>query len=195
MNPNIYIRRFNKAVLANKDLHNVVDFIDNYRSTISTDVVDTGKYSFKAFLIQVANHPSANATPIQFIRYDLLDEKEKSTVNRIATLVKYKYKEVPMPNLDLLRPGKVVAKIQEALGNPKVIRSGVEGDRFTMDAHTRCWKKYEVRPSGGSENPQNTKKEYCIYDEPHDDYLYTSDWVLFLAEKLKSEAEFTSLYS
>lgn len=54
------------AVERNPAAKSVVDFIQQYRSTISPEIVASGKYSFKAFLIQVANHKSDNALPIQF---------------------------------------------------------------------------------------------------------------------------------
>ena len=39
-----------------------------------------GKYSFKAFLIQVANHKSEKALPIQFVHYDKLSEEERNSL-------------------------------------------------------------------------------------------------------------------
>lgn len=183
-----------EAVKANKDLGSVVDFIESYRSSISTDVVDSGKYSFKAFLVQVANHPSASATPIQFIRYDSLDDKEKAKINKLAALVKYKYKEVSVSNANLIKPSAVQRRVQLGLGDPKVLRNGNMRDKFTMDAHTRSWKKYNVRPLGNADQPEKTNQDYCIYDQPHDDYLYTDAWVEFLIKDLSDEAKFNSLY-
>jgi len=64
----------------------VKDFIENYRSSIAPEVLDSGKYAFKAFLIQVANHKSNEALPIQFIQYDRLTEEQKQEVNRLPAL-------------------------------------------------------------------------------------------------------------
>jgi hypothetical protein len=41
-----------------------VKFINAYRETISADIIATGEYSFKVFLIKVANHKSKDALPI-----------------------------------------------------------------------------------------------------------------------------------
>ncbi len=182
------------AIVANPAAKPAVDFIKSYRSSISTDTLSSGEYSFKAFLIQVANHQSKNALPVQFIAYDKLDETQKTNVNRVAALVKNKFVQVPVTNKDLLKPGKVVKKVQAALGNPKVTKKGREKDKFNMDAHTRCWKKYEVRPLDNIENPELTKSEYCVYDQPNNTYLYTEDWVEFLAEQMSKQEEFDSLY-
>lgn len=66
-------------------------------------------------------------------------------------------------------------------------------DKFNLDAHVRCWRKYKVRPSKGGQNPEATDWKFCTYDKVHKDYGYTQAWVDFLVEKLKDDAEFASL--
>ena len=58
------------ALKTNKDAQKVKLFIDKYRSSLSSEILESGNYSFKAFLVQVSNHQSKDALPIQFIRYD-----------------------------------------------------------------------------------------------------------------------------
>ncbi len=84
--------------------------------------------------------------------------------------------------------------VQRGLGNPKVTKYKKPQDKFNNDTHTRCWKKYEVRPLSGDANPFNTKTQYCIYDEPTEQYRYTYAWVDFLIEKMKIDEEYNSLY-
>jgi len=181
------------AVKRNPATKPVVDFIQQYRSTISPEIIASGKYSFKAFLIQVANHKTDNALPIQFVHYDKLSEEEKKQLGHLVAMVKFK--EVPVANPDTIRPGEVVKKVQQGLGNPKITRAGKQVDKFNLDAHSRCWRKYKVRPPSGSANPRETNWKYCIYDRMHDDYGYTQAWVDFLIEKLKDPTEFDSLYN
>jgi hypothetical protein len=83
------------AVKHNPATKPVLDFIRQFRSTISPDITASGKYSFKAFLIQVANHKSQNALPIQFVHYNKLTEDEKEQVSQLTAMVKFK--EVPFP--------------------------------------------------------------------------------------------------
>jgi hypothetical protein len=181
------------AVKRNPTAKPVVDFIQQYRSTISPEIVASGKYSFKAFLIQVANHKSDNALPVQFVHYDKLSEEEKKQLGHVVAMVKFK--EVPVANPDIIRPGEVVKKVQHGLGNPKVTRGGKSADKFNLDTHSRCWRKYKVRPSKGSANPHETNWKFCIYDKMHEDYGYTQAWVDFLIEKMKNTDEFESLYN
>ncbi len=187
-------KSLNNAVIANPTTKPIVDFIKAYRSAITADVLDSGEYSFKAFLIQVANHQSKNTLPIQFVAYDKLDENQKTNVNRVAALVKNKFIQVAVTNKDLLKPGIVVEKVQSALGNPKIHKNGKEKDKFNMDTHTRCWKRYEVRPVNNAQQPEITKAEYCVYDQPNETYLYTEDWVDFLVEELSKDGIYESLY-
>lgn len=185
---------FSSAVKLNSATASVKQFIDRYRSTITTDIIESGQYSFKAFLFQVSNHETKEALPVQFIAYDKLTEEQKHNTKRVAALIKEKINEVPVLNLKLIKPGEVVKKVQVGLGNKKVAKNGKQRDLFVMDTHTRCWKKYNIRPDSSSENPKKTNKKYCVYDEPHDDYLYTNEWVTFLVSKLTDDNELKSLY-
>jgi hypothetical protein len=170
----------------------VLDFIQRYRSTVSPDVITSGKYSFKAFLIQVANHKSEKALPIQFVHYDKLSEEERKQVSQFVAMVKFK--EVPISNLNVMKASQVAKKVQMALGNPKIQRGDKQVERFNVNVHSICWKKYGVRPAPGAPNPEKTDYRYCIYDRMHNDYGYTQAWVDFLTEKHRDESEFESLY-
>ncbi len=97
-----------------------------------------------------------------------------------------KWKAAGVVNTGMLKPGAVVTEVQKALGNPQVQRPGGLIDKFTQDTHPRCWKRYGVRPAGGSKTPTATVERYCVDDEPHKDYLYTPAWVAYLIEKMNS---------
>jgi hypothetical protein len=152
----------------------------------------SGKYSFKAFLIQVANHKSEKALPIQFVHYDKLSEEERRQISHLVAMVKFK--EVPISNLNVMKASQVAKKVQVALGNPKIQRGDRQVDRFNVSIHSICWKKYSVRPAPGASNPEKTDYRYCIYDRMHNDYGYTQAWVDFLIAKLRNENEFETLY-
>lgn len=179
------------AVKRNPGTKPVVHFIQQYRSTISPEVITSGKYSFKAFLIQVANHKNDQTLPIQFVHYDKLTEEQRRAIAPLVAMVKHK--EVPVANIDLFKPGAVVKRIQTGLGNPMITRGQRQVARFTADTHTRCWKHYKVRPPGGALDPRATDYRYCVYDQTHDDYGYTQAWIELLLEKLKNENEWQAL--
>ena len=103
-----------KVVRKNKDLDEILAFIEKYRSSITTDVLKSGEYAFKAFLIQVSNHKSKDVLPIQFYPYDKMTDEEKRSVDRITALVKLK--TIPVGNMNKLKPKDVVAKSAKGLG-------------------------------------------------------------------------------
>jgi len=184
---------FAAAVKANKHFKDIKQFIDNFRGSISADVQNSGQFAFKAFLIQVANHQSQDALPIQFVQYDKLSDDQKAEVSRLPALIKLK--SVGVINVDLMRAGDVVKAVQSGLGNPKVERNGKQVAKFNLDTHVRCWRRFNIRPPGRAEKPEFTDQRYCTYDKAHRDYLYTPAWVSFLVEKMKDENEYNTLYA
>ena len=50
--------------------------------------------------------------------------------------------------------------------------------------HSILCKYYKVKPADGTENPYDTKIEYCLYDDTHGDYVYTAEWIKFLINEL-----------
>ncbi len=112
---------------------------------------------------------------------------EKTKMRRIAAMVKYKHVEGSEINENLLKPSYVVKKVQLGLGNKKIDKNGKKVDLFNMNTHSRCWKKYQVRPERGSKPFNKTKKDYCIYDKVHEDYLYKEAWVQYLIKELSKE--------
>lgn len=180
------------ATKANKDYDSIVSFINQYRSSITTDVLNSGEYAFKAFLIQVANHKSKDALPIQFFSFDKMTDEEKKKVERIAALIKEKH--IPVANDDKIKPGTVVEMVQRALGNKSIVKGKKRVDKFNMDTHTRCWKKYKIRPETGSSHPERTNTKYCVYDSMNKNYGYTQAWVDFLIEQMNKDEEYNSLF-
>lgn len=124
------------AVKRNPAAKPIADFIQRYRSTVSPETLVSGKYSFKAFLIQVANHSSADALPVQFVHYDKLSDEQKTQLGHLVTMIKFK--EVPVLNPDTMKAGEVVRKVQHGLGNPKILRGDKFVDKFNLDTHRRC---------------------------------------------------------
>ena len=172
-----------EAVKRNRAAKATANFIEEYRSSISADVLQSGQYAFKAFLIQVTSHESRDALPIQFVNYDRLTEDQRKSLEPLVAMVKYK--QVPVANIDTIRPGEVVERVQKALGNPQITRGGMEADKFNLSLHTRCWQHFAVRPDGKSLHPEQTDPKYCIYDKRHNDWGYTNGWVQLLTDKLK----------
>ena len=182
-----------EAVRRNRIAKAVVDFIKQYRSSISVDIYQSGKYSFKAFLIQVANNPSQDTLPVQFIQWDKLTNEQKDGIGKFITMIKYK--QPPIANIDNIRAGDVAKRVQKEFGNPKIKHGKKEVDKYSISCHIKCWQHFKVRPSSNSEHPEETNTKYCIYDKRHNDYGYTKEWVQFLIAKFKDENAYDELFA
>ena len=179
------------ALKSNSDSKEVIEFINKFRSSLSTDIIESGQYSFKAFLVQVANHNSSSALPIQFVKYDELNPEEKKNVGRVAALIKKV--DVPVNHSNLFRPGEVVKQVQDTLGNKKIETRGKTCNFVTTHVHTQCWKYYKVRPKSGSTSPKDTNPKYCLYDNKDNNYGYTKEWINFLTSELQDEERYSQI--
>lgn len=148
-------------------------FVENFRSSLSTDISSDLSYSYKVFLVPaISNNESTMA--VQFV--DVTNEDSPEYENLMQCLLKIKTK--PIVNAGLLKPGKVVKIVNENLaGRPTM----------TINDHTKCWRYYKVRPSRASTDQKSCNNEFCYYDEAHGDYLYTNKWVELLIKSWEDE--------
>ena len=121
---------------------------------------------------------SGEAEPVRITK---TGEPEVS-LSRVTALIKEK--RIPVINPGKLRAGQVVVKVSQALGAEK---------KFSQSQHTQAWRYYGVRPPTKSDHPDDCDTQYCQYDEPHKDYVYTDDWVEFLIKKLKNDDEYKAV--
>jgi hypothetical protein len=184
-----------EAVKRNPSAKNAIDFIRNYRSSISTETLSSGQYSFKAFLIQVANHDSQDTLSVQFVKGSDLPDAERSKLGEsMAALVKFK--ERPVQNADMIKAGEVIKRVKAVFGDPQIQRPGAKKpiSKFNMGWHRLCWMYFKIRPEGKASNPEATTAQYCVYDRPHGDYVYTKAWVDLLIGKFKDDTLYNELY-
>ncbi len=150
----------------------VPDYVQRFRNGLSQDIQESMEYSYKVFLLpKTGNHARSSDLAVEFINIASLDEKSRESYERAVTLLKTRESAVAYPGE--MKPSDVVTKIRARLGY-----------KFTVNDHTRCWKYFKVRPSAGAGDPTACKVQYCHYDVPHRDYIYTDDWVDFLISKL-----------
>jgi hypothetical protein len=95
-------------------------------------------------------------------------------------LTKDKVQKIEAVNIDKFLPGTVVTKVNTKNLNTK----------FKVHEHTWLCKLFAVRPfqnkiSGNDYDPFNTKSKYCLYDEAHKHYVYTTKWVDLILKVLE----------
>lgn len=60
------------------------------------------------------------------------------------------------------------------------VNEKIAGKTITQNLHTTLYKIFQIRPLNGADDPFDTNAEFCLYDEPHNDYVYQDAWVNFL---------------
>jgi hypothetical protein len=146
---------------------------------LSTDILDDMAYSYKVFLMpMVGGHRSRDALAVEFLPYD--PEKEDEYTRAVSLI---KPRRVPVANLGMLKAKQVVSRVSLAIA-PK---------GFNMGTHTRAWKYWKVRPPSGSPNPSDCDTKYCQFDDLHEDYSYTAEWVDFLVRQFADDAVYESV--
>lgn len=83
---------------------------------------------------------------------------------------------VEAANVGRIKPKEVVRRVNERLPNVAM----------TQNLHTALYKVFDVRPANGADDPFETNTKYCIYDEPHKDYVYQDAWVDFLVHIMQT---------
>lgn len=109
----------------------------------------------------------------QFVQPDSEEGKDIRNV-----LVQHKLADHLYPH----KPGDVVTLVHQRTGKA-----------FTQHNHTQAWRKFEARPRGDAAQPENTKRDYCIYHAAHGDYTFSDQWVNLLEAEVNDDEKFAAL--
>ena len=164
--------------LLSKDMQDIKKYIDKYRIGLEQEVYDSQEYSIKLLQIPKISNTNRSDLAVEFVSWNSLSDEDRENYNRLTTIIKDKIIKQNVSNANMLKPIDVRNAVKE--------RTGVE---ISQNNHTDLWKAFEVRPDSRSDAKFDTVTKYCIYDEPHNDYLYTSEWVDFIV-KLVLEHDF-----
>ena len=129
------------------------------------------EYQFR--VIYTMDSASKNRSHFEFVRPGSEEGKEIRNV-----LVQHKIADHFYPH----KPGPVVRLVKRN-----------SGKAFTSHNHTQAWRLFEVRPRKGANQPENTKKEYCIYHAAHGDYTYSNQWVNHLVSQVNNTEKFAAI--
>lgn len=64
---------------------------------------------------------------------------------------------------------------------------------FTQHLHTNAWKMFNARPGTHAKQPENTNRDYCIYNSTYKSYSYSNAWIDFIEEYIEDDQNFESL--
>jgi hypothetical protein len=152
-------------------------FIREYDAALPDQVQSDWRYDFRVLLLPQTGPKTEADAVMRFIREEDMTDEQRTARDVVQTIVRTK--QVPVQNKGRHKPGAVAIQVQEKLGV-----------RFTISAHTAAWKHYKVRPESGAARPENTDTRYCLYDEPHNDHVFTDAWIRKLAKDLADPGAF-----
>ncbi|MCB0044631.1 MAG: DUF3644 domain-containing protein [Caldilineaceae bacterium] len=159
-----------------KDVQHIAKYVETYRSSLADDIFSSQEYSIKLLQIPKISNTNRSDFAIEFVRWDDLGTEDREAYDQIVAIIKDKRILVEAANVDKLKPSLVVAKVLET----------IPGTRFSMHTHTSMHRLFGIRPPSAADDPFDTNPVYCLYDEPHNDYLYTHAWVEFIIVLLQS---------
>lgn len=165
--------------LLSKDMQDIKKYIDKYKTDLPQEVYDSQEYSIKLLQIPKISNTNRSDLAVEFVNWNSLSEEDKENYNKVTTIIKDKIIKQTVSNANMLKPKAVINEVKN--------KSGVE---LSFANHTDLWKAFEIRPKPDSDSKFDTITKFCIYDEPHNDYLYTTEWVDFIV-KLITKYEFT----
>jgi len=162
-----------------KQFDDLMEYIDAFRDGLTDDIYQSPEFSFRVYLIpKIGNHQSSSDLALEFVKYDSSKLEDMEALKHLVALIKQR--QVPVVNLGTYKPSRVAKLVAERINRI-----------FKTHHHMLAWKMYKVRQSG--ENPEGCNSQYCQFDQVHNDYIYTQQWVDFLITKLSDEVEYNRL--
>ncbi len=155
--------------LLSKEMQDIKKYIDKYKSELSYDVFNSQEYSVKLIQIPKVSNTNRSDLSVEFVNWNSLNEEDRENYNKITAIIKDKIVKQNVSNANMLKPGDVIRAVKE-----------ITNVEISQNNHTDLWKAFGIRPSPKAESKFDTVTKYCIYDEPHNDYLYSTDWVDFV---------------
>jgi hypothetical protein len=144
------------------------DFLARFEADLDPAIVSDQRYEFRINLVPKLGPKSEADVAVSFVREADLSDDEKAALQSLGRTGSVVVREQvrPVASAGLMKPTVVASRVQERI--PFV---------FNMRSFVTAWKKLACRPPAGAAHPERTDERYCIYDEPHRDYLYTPAFV------------------
>ena len=169
---------------------NVAAYISAFRSSLSSDVTQDLRFSFKVFLIpKTANHQGQSDVAVEYVKFDPANPEHMEGFEKLTAIIRPTVSQVV--NAGRLKAGDVCKRVQ-----PVVKQVCGQAACFTASYHhAKACGYYKVRPQKGESNPERTKIEYCQYDAAHRDYVFTNQWAEFLIHEMRKPGRYEEIMS
>lgn len=163
------------------------DFFVEYRAGLDESTANDRRFEFRIELVQKRAPKSEADLAVSFLPENELTEEELiefESAGKTRQII-IREKQRPVANLQNLKPKAVCSAVQQRI--PYHFRVNAE--------FPRAWKQLKARPLGSAEGQERsrTDERYCVYDKPHDDYVYTPAYVDFLVAQCSTREGFEEL--
>jgi uncharacterized protein DUF3644 len=159
------------------------DFIARFEADLDPGIAQDQRYEFRISLVPKLGPKGEADAALTFVRESELTSEEKRALEGLGKSGRVVVREQtrPVASAGLVKPTIAAKKIEEKVP-------------FKVGTHhvVRGWKKLGCRPPHGSAHPERTDEKYCVYDEPHRDYLFTSAFIDKVAREMKTAVGFES---
>ncbi|MGN8791795.1 DUF3644 domain-containing protein [Acidaminococcus fermentans] len=163
-----------QKMLLSKEMRDLKNYIDKYKIELNQEVYDSQEYSIKFLLIPKVSNTNRKDMAVEFVNWNTIDAVDRENYQKITAIIKDKIVYKSASNINLLKPSNVIDEVNQKTGAS-----------LNMANHTCLWKAFGIRPERNSQDKFDTMEKYCLYDEPHDDYLYTNEWVNFIVNLIE----------
>lgn len=157
------------------------DFLARYEADLDPAIMRDQRYEFRVTLVPKLGPKSVADTSLTFVRESDLSSEEKESLKTLGregkVIVRQQTRRVS--GAGLVKPAAAAHLIQERIPF-----------RFETNHVVYAWKKLGCRPPSNSKTPERTDEKYCIYDEPHRDYLYTPAFLDKIARETDTAEKF-----
>jgi hypothetical protein len=144
------------------------DYLARFEAGLDPAIVSDRRFEFRINLIPKLGSKTDADQALTFVRETDLSEDQKAAMEGLGksgtVVIREQYRAVS--NAGMLRPAVVVAEVAQR------IPFG-----FNMYHFTQAWKALKCRPPSGDKYPSRTEEKYCVFDEPHGDYMYKPAFV------------------
>lgn len=159
----------NKMLLS-QEITELKTYIEKYRGNLSDDVFNSQEYSIKLIQIPKISNTNRHDLAVEFVNWNQLNDEDKENYDKLLAIIKDKVVKKEAVNVDRLKPGEVLTKVEEKTGT-----------KLSHYDHKCIYTVFSVRPTSEDDlEPFETNPEYCHYDEAHNDYVYQTSWVDFI---------------
>lgn len=144
------------------------DFIAKFESDLDPAIAADPRYEFRVNVVQKLGPKSEADASLEFVREADLTPEQRAALLELGKSghVYVREQSHPVASKGYRKPAMAAQEISQRVP-------------FVVGTHhvVRAWQKLKCRPAAGDPHPERTEEKYCVYDEPHGDYLYTPAFV------------------